>query len=186
MRQKVDPKFDQMIKQKERELKAAWRKMKKQREEQAKAIEGLRSPTQNSSKKTQNDKLSGQKIDLQRKVKSLQQRNRRLEQRILNAQSGSTPASIRKRDERARRVLPESPNKWAETVNHLVRNSPRKIAFKHINRRKKPRHTHKCTEKAMWANKIITFFSQDDISRQMPTTKMLSNSKVFLLPNGIC
>ena len=95
------------------------------------------------------------------------------------AQKAHTPTGIRKRAQRVRKHIPQTPEKWADTIDHVVRNAtPRKKkALKEIFTQK-PRMQPKernVKKRQHWRTRIRTFLERDDLSRQMPNKKGVIN-----------
>lgn len=112
-KRKHDPKLDENIKKQERERKAKYRKKQKE-------LKGA-----NASRKKFSDLCETSKQTMKR-IKRLQKAKERLMKKTTTqstAKSPCTPAAVRKRAQRVREKLPQSPTKWASTVQHIIKNA---------------------------------------------------------------
>ena len=110
-------------------------------------------------------------IALRKRVKQLQQKNRRLEPNVNDTLNTS---AARKRAERVRKTLPQSPSKWADTLNRVLKMSTpkKKAALDGLQKKQKRSYTPKGQkERTMWSNKVKDFLIQDNMSRQMPNKR---------------
>lgn len=185
-----DENQDKIHRRRERERKAAYRRKKREEELDKKRIQ---IPQNTETENSQNDQASCYKkkmnssrvtkttstpddvAQLKRKIRQYQQGKRRLSRKIC---MGSTRAvhdatsTMRKRAQRVRKSLPQSPKKWAETVHHLTRNaSPqKKTALNQLQKKNSCRRRNVPTRQ-FWRENICQFLSKDNISRQMPNKR---------------
>ena len=169
------------IKKKERLRKAAYRTKIREKEIADKVIEGKRKrntgrssiPISSMCSDSDSDDELHKITELTTKVKTLQQKLRRQKSQSVQKASCSQEA-VRKRAQRARTALPQSPNRWAETMMHLLKHaSPNRAAA--FSRRQKKRakivHKRNMEQRLRWRSAIEDFMRRDDITRQMPNKR---------------
>lgn len=184
-KREANSEFDSECKEKERLRKAEYRKKKKEEQlaMEANSVESHEDlmeedPVQEEiadSGEEQTSTTDETITALRKQVKVLQQFKRR----SIAKSSSSGPkksAAIRKRAQRVRKQLPESPGKWAETVAHIVRNaSPRKRM--RLLKTDKGSGMHrklsaaKSKEKGEWQDRVREYVCSDELSRQMPNKR---------------
>lgn len=167
---KNDPNFDELMKKRERERKARYRKKQK---EAKSAAGGGNNKGEGKDERTRS---------LKKTIKALHKVKRNLKQKIetlKSAQKTHTPTALRKRAQRVKKQLPQTPEKWADTIEHVVRNAtPRKKQALDKVFTQKPRVQPKernIRKRQHWRAKIRTFLERDDLSRQMPNKKDVVN-----------
>ena len=192
-KERSDPNLKEHNKEKERVRKALYRMKKKEQmmtkittledtsaDVEYEAYEPMKDPnikvTERKSMKISKQVPNSKVIQLKKKVKRLQQGKRRIAAMLDTCQklTTDTPQALRKRAQRVRARLPDSPNKWARTILHVTKNaSPRKRQA--LKTTKKIRHQtsrrQKMVQKKQWREKVVNFLNQESVSRQMPNKR---------------
>lgn len=177
-RRENNARLDKQLRKTERERKAKYRKKIKKLQEQT------------NNKEKSNDSLEKLK-HAKKTIRTLQKAKKRSLKKSKQCTTSSTetppvtPAFFRKRAQRVREQLPQSPSKWANTVYRVLKNAtPKKknaLAFMQDqntpqrNRNTAQRNTktpqRNQKKRQFWKSKISQFLQRDDMSRQMPNKK---------------
>jgi len=182
--------YDEKKRAYERVRKTEQRAKQRKLEENAKLIEGKRKRLRNTTNtineimknikhlQQQNRRLESNENhntneinELKNRVKQLQQKNRRL---TPNVNDPLSPSAARKRAERVRKMLPQSPGKWADTMNRVLKTStPRKkTALDGLQKKRKRKYTpREKKNRIIWSTKVKDFLIQDNMAWQMPNKR---------------